>query len=81
MPLLLKVEQELAGSKIRFDYYGLPSGFGKEPEAVKYGIGGVPTAILIDETGTILEYGAALRNDRLRPTLEQVLADPARAAH
>lgn len=46
----------------------------------KYGFSGVPTAILVDERGTILEYGAAVRNERLRPTLERVLADPARSS-
>ena len=46
LPLLLKVEQGLAGSNIQFDYYGLPSPFNGEPEAEKYGVTGVPTAIL-----------------------------------
>lgn len=46
LPLLLKVEQGLAGSKIHFDYYGLPRPFGDEPEAKKYAVDGVPTAIL-----------------------------------
>jgi thiol-disulfide isomerase/thioredoxin len=46
LPLLLKVEQGLAGSKFQFDYYGLPHPFDSEPEAKKYGIDGVPTAIL-----------------------------------
>ncbi len=48
LPLLLKVEQGLQGGKIKFDYYGLPNGFGDEPEAKKYGINGVPTAILFE---------------------------------
>ena len=46
LPLLLKVEQGLTGSKIQFDYYGLPRPFGDDAEAKKYGITGVPTAIL-----------------------------------
>ena len=46
LPLLLKVEQGLAGSKIQFDYYGLPSPFDSEPEAKSHKIDGVPTAIL-----------------------------------
>ncbi|MEO8275066.1 MAG: thioredoxin domain-containing protein [Thermoanaerobaculia bacterium] len=48
VPLLLKVEQGLAGSKIQFEYYGLPKGlaFGGDPQAALYKIEGVPTAIL-----------------------------------
>jgi thiol-disulfide isomerase/thioredoxin len=46
LPLLLKVEQGLAGGRIRFDYYGLPTPFGDEPEAKKHGVESVPTAIL-----------------------------------
>ena len=47
VPMLMKVAQELAGSKWQFDFYGLPSPFTNEPEAVKYGIKGVPTAIVL----------------------------------
>ncbi len=47
VPMLMKVAEELAGSKWQFDYYGLPSPFTNEPEAVKYGIKGVPTAIVL----------------------------------
>ena len=46
VPMLIRVAQELAGAKWQFDYYGLPSPFTNEPEAVKYGIKGVPTAIV-----------------------------------
>lgn len=46
LPLLLKVEQGLTGSNFQFDYYGLPSPFNGEPEAEKYDVSGVPTAIL-----------------------------------
>lgn len=46
LPLLLKVEEGLAGSRFKFDYYGLPTPFGNDAEAKKYGITGVPTAIL-----------------------------------
>ncbi|MBZ0090127.1 MAG: thioredoxin family protein [Thermoanaerobaculia bacterium] len=47
VPMLMKVGQELAGANWQFDYYGLPSPFTNEPEAVKYGIKGVPTAIVL----------------------------------
>ncbi len=48
VPLLLKVEQGLAGSKIQFEYQGMPKGpaFGEVAEAKRYKIDGVPTAIL-----------------------------------
>jgi thiol-disulfide isomerase/thioredoxin len=45
VPLLLKVEDQLAGSKIRFEYYGLPRDF-KDPEAKRMDIKSVPTAII-----------------------------------
>ena len=47
VPYLLKIEQRLAGSKVRFDYYGLPTAMSTEPEAAKWKVDGVPTAILL----------------------------------
>jgi thiol-disulfide isomerase/thioredoxin len=46
LPLLLKVEQRLSDSHIQFDYYGLPSPFNNEPEAARWGVQAVPTAIV-----------------------------------
>lgn len=47
LPLLLKLEQRLPEGKIRFDYHGLPQqGMTSEPEAAKWKIDGVPTAIV-----------------------------------
>ena len=40
----------------------------------QFGFSGVPTAILVDGDGKIVEYGAALHNDNLLPTLQRVLA-------
>jgi thiol-disulfide isomerase/thioredoxin len=45
VPYLLRVEDELKGSKIRFEYVGLKPGF-KEPEAKKVGLRAVPTGIV-----------------------------------
>jgi len=45
VPLMLKVEDQLGGSKIHFEYYGLPKDF-KDPEAKRMGIKGVPTAVV-----------------------------------
>ncbi len=46
LPLLLKVGQGLGGGKFQFDFFGLPPRFNGEPEATKFGVTGVPTAIL-----------------------------------
>ncbi len=48
VPLLLKVEQSLAGSKIQFEYLGMPKGkeFAEVPEAKEFKVTGVPTSIL-----------------------------------
>ena len=47
MPPLLKVEDELKGSKIKFEYFGLPkSGLSDVPEAKRFGINSVPTGII-----------------------------------
>ena len=48
VPLLLKVEQGLAGGKFQFEYLGMPKGpaFGEVPEGKQYKVTGVPTAIL-----------------------------------
>ncbi|HZF08821.1 MAG TPA: thioredoxin family protein [Thermoanaerobaculia bacterium] len=47
VPLLLRVEDELKGSKIKFEYFGLPkSGMTNVPEAKKFGINSVPTGIV-----------------------------------
>ncbi len=50
---------------------------GKDFAAVMKAMGllGVPTVILVDEQGTILEVGESLSGDALRPTLERVLAE------
>ncbi len=46
VPRLLRVSREIAGSKIRFEYYGLPSPVSDDPEANRLKIDGVPTAII-----------------------------------
>jgi thiol-disulfide isomerase/thioredoxin len=40
----------------------------------RFGFSGVPMTILVDATGTIIEYGSALQREKLRGTLERVLA-------
>lgn len=46
LPYLMRVEDELKGSRIQFEYYGLPQRFSNEPEARKYGVDGVPLGIV-----------------------------------
>ena len=46
LPRILRVAEELDGSKIVFDYYGLPSPFGDEPEALRRNIVSVPTGVV-----------------------------------
>jgi thiol-disulfide isomerase/thioredoxin len=46
VPHAIKLEQQLKGSNIHFEYYGLPPHFGSEPAAKENSISGVPTAIV-----------------------------------
>jgi thiol-disulfide isomerase/thioredoxin len=46
LPYLMRVEQELKGAPIQFEYYGLPQRFTNDPEAKKYRVDGVPTGIV-----------------------------------
>jgi thiol-disulfide isomerase/thioredoxin len=46
VPRILRLADALAGSAVRFEYYGLPSPFGDEPEAKRMGIDGVPTGVV-----------------------------------
>jgi thiol-disulfide isomerase/thioredoxin len=47
LPQLLRIEDEIKGSKIKFEYFGLPkTGMANVPEAKKFGINGVPTGIV-----------------------------------
>lgn len=48
---------------------------GEKDVMKRFGFSGVPTAILVDETGTILEVGEGLRREALLPTLQRVLAE------
>lgn len=46
VPRVLKVAEELEGSAVSFEFYGLPQGFGDEPMAKKDDVHGVPTGIV-----------------------------------
>ena len=62
VPRIMRVADELAGSNIRVDFYGLPQGdaFSRDPKAKALNITGVPTAVVfVDdrESGRILTSG------------------------
>jgi len=46
VPPLLKVVEQLEGSNVRFEFYGLPQGFEGEPAAEADDVHGVPTGIV-----------------------------------
>jgi thiol-disulfide isomerase/thioredoxin len=46
VPRVLKVASQLEGSKLRFEYYGLPQPMSGDPMTEKDGLKGVPTAII-----------------------------------
>jgi len=48
VPHLLRVAEELAGSRVSFEFYGMPSGeaFAKDPVAKRDDVHGVPTGIV-----------------------------------
>ena len=46
VPRVMKVDERLKGSRIRFEYYGLPYKFSKDPETSRAKITHVPTAVV-----------------------------------
>jgi thiol-disulfide isomerase/thioredoxin len=72
LPRLLRIAQDLRGRKMKFEYYGLPSPFKGEPEATKYKVASVPTAVvLLGDT----ELGRIVGDDWIHPadTLRKIL--------
>ena len=69
--------------KFRDEHWAMPwthafSGGDRQTEVkARFGFSGVPTAILVDGAGTIVEVGNALRGERLLQTLERALASVA----
>lgn len=49
VPRIIKVAEELEGSRIRFDFYGLPRGIVSDPEADRLKISSVPTGVVLVE--------------------------------
>jgi thiol-disulfide isomerase/thioredoxin len=77
VPHLLRVEDEIKGSKIQIDYRGVPRDF-KDPELQKLNISEVPTAVIYMNGK---EIGRLVRNDWNNPevVLSKVLSSAARA--
>lgn len=46
VPRIMKVAEQLAGSNINFDFYGLPRGITSDPEATRVDIHAVPTGVI-----------------------------------
>ena len=51
LPRVLRVAEELTGSKVRLSFYGLPqgAGFKADPEAQRFDIESVPTGVVLVE--------------------------------
>lgn len=71
-------------ARFRREYWSMPwthafvGNDGSQKEVMKrFGFSGVPTAILVDAAGTILEVGEGLRGDELQATLERAVAERA----
>jgi thiol-disulfide isomerase/thioredoxin len=74
VPHLIRVEQELQGSQIRFEYFGVPEGFKSDPEIRKAGVQSIPTGVVY-VNGT--EVGRIVGDDSWRSpeaTLRGLLA-------
>jgi thiol-disulfide isomerase/thioredoxin len=81
VPKMLKVAEALAGTPITFEYYGLPKGFGNEPEAKKSGVNVVPTGIVYrggKEIGRIDQGSWAIPELGLKKVLDLSLARASR---
>jgi thiol-disulfide isomerase/thioredoxin len=62
VPMAMRLARELTGSKVKFDFYGLPHGFSDDPQAKRYGVKSVPTGIVFvngKEVGRISADGWA----------------------
>ncbi len=46
VPKILKLQSDLKGAKIQFEYYGLPQPMSDDPITAKENLNGVPTAIV-----------------------------------
>jgi thiol-disulfide isomerase/thioredoxin len=69
VPMVMRLARELQGSKVKFDFYGLPHGFSNDPQAQRHGVKSVPTGIVFvngKEVGRISADGWAVPETTLR---------------
>lgn len=75
VPRIMKVAGALEGSNVSVEYYGLPRGFGDDPQASEYGITSVPTGVVFVD-GVELEERIAGNSWRVPElALNRLLAD------
>ena len=62
VPMMMRIARELAGSKVKVDFYGLPHGFSNDAQAQRFNVKSVPTGIVFEngkEVGRISADGWA----------------------
>jgi thiol-disulfide isomerase/thioredoxin len=62
VPMMMRIARELAGSKVKVDFYGLPHGFANDAQAQRFNVKSVPTGIVFKngkEVGRISADGWA----------------------
>jgi len=76
VPHVVKLEKLLQGSKIHFEYFGLPPNFGHDPQAAQHDIKAVPTALVYLGAAAGKEIGRVADNAWTAPeaTLVAILA-------
>ena len=60
--MVMRIARELAGSKVKIDFYGLPHGFSNDAQAQRFNVKSVPTGIVFmngKEVGRISADGWA----------------------
>jgi thiol-disulfide isomerase/thioredoxin len=69
VPMMMRLARELAGSKVKVDFYGLPQGFSNDAQAQRFGVKQVPTGIVFKngkEIGRINNDGWAAPETTLK---------------
>jgi thiol-disulfide isomerase/thioredoxin len=82
VPKILKLADALAGTPVQFEYYGLPMGFGNEPEAKRMNIEAVPTGVVFRdgrEVGRVSGHEWGIPELALKKVLDRTAATPARS--
>ena len=64
VPRIMAVESALGDGPVTFEYYGLPRGFAGDPEASRYDVNQVPTAVILRDGRAV---GKLVGNDLRQP--------------